>query len=174
MYIVLLLAGLVLILVGADSLTDGAAEAAKRLRMSEFVVGLTVIAVGTSTPELAVSLLSAIKGQAEMAVGNVVGSNIFNIFVTIGICALIAPIALTRSNIRRDIPVCMAVSLLLLACGFRGSISRPAGITMTVLYVAYLWYTVRTSRPEHDTPAPHAAAKAPKGQADIRPSCSPR
>ena len=153
MYIFYLLAGLVLILLGADWLTDGAAEVAKRFRMSEFVVGLTVIAIGTSTPELAVSLLSALKGQSEMAVGNVVGSNIFNIFVTVGICAIIAPIALTRNNIRRDIPILVAVSLLLLACGCRGIISRPTGIAMTVLYAAYLWYTVRTSRPDDDSPA---------------------
>ena len=153
MFIFYLLAGLLLILFGADWLTDGAAEVAKRFRMSEFVVGLTVIAIGTSTPELAVSFLSALKGQTEMAVGNVVGSNIFNIFVTVGICALIAPIALTRSNIRRDIPIGMAVSLLLLAFGYRGLISRPAGIAMLVLYAAYLWYTVRTSRPEAEAEA---------------------
>ena len=148
MYIVFLLAGLVLILFGADRLTDGAAEAAKRLRMSEFVVGLTIIAIGTSMPELTVSFLSALKGQSEMAVGNIVGSNIFNIFVAVGICALISPIALTRSNIRFDIPVCIAVSLLLLACGCRGIISRPVGIAMVLLYALYLWYTVRTSRPD--------------------------
>ena len=162
MYIVFLLVGLVLILFGADCLTDGAAEVAKRFRLSEFVVGLTVIAIGTSTPELAVSFLSAIKGQTEMAVGNVVGSNIFNIFVTVGICALIAPIALTRNNIRRDIPICMAVSLLLLACGCYGSIQRPMGIAMVVLYIGCLWYTVRTSRPETEniaTAAENASAK---------------
>lgn len=163
MFIFYLLAGLLLILFGADWLTDGAAEVAKRFRMSEFVVGLTVIAIGTSTPELAVSFLSALKGQTEMAVGNVVGSNIFNIFVTVGICALIAPIALTRSNIRRDIPIGMAVSLLLLAFGYRGLISRPAGIAMLVLYAAYLWYTVRTSRPEAEaeaTPSPDSKTAA--------------
>ena len=153
MYIFLLLAGLLLILFGADWLTDGAAEVAKRFRMSEFVVGMTVIAIGTSTPELAVSFMSALKGQAEMAVGNVVGSNVFNIFVTVGICALIAPIALTCNNIRRDIPIGVAVSLLLLACGFRGVITRPAGIAMLVLYAAYLWYTVHTSKPENDSAA---------------------
>ena len=150
MYLLLLLAGLALILIGADSLTDGAAEVAKRFRMSEFVVGLTVIAIGTSMPELAVSLLSAIKGQTDMAVGNVVGSNVFNVFVVVGTCALITPIALTRNNIRIDIPMCTAVSLLLLACGCCGSISRPMGVAMVVLYGLLLWYTVRTSRPGQD------------------------
>ena len=148
MYILSLLAGLLLILFGADWLTDGAADVAKRFRMPEFVVGLTVIAIGTSTPELAVSLLSTLNGQAEMAVGNVVGSNIFNVFAVVGICSLISPIALTRNNIRRDIPIGAAVSLLLLACGYRGVITRPAGLAMLVLYAVYLWYTVHTSKPE--------------------------
>ena len=159
MYLLFLLAGLLLILFGADWLTDGAAEVAKRFRMSEFVVGLTVVAIGTSTPELAVSLLSALNGQTEMAVGNIVGSNIFNIFVTVGLCAIIIPIALTRNNIRRDIPIGVAVSLMLLACGYRGIIARPVGIAMLVIYVAYLWYTVRTSRPEDD---PDSASRPKK------------
>ena len=163
MYIFYLLLGLVLILFGADKLTDGAAEVAKRFRMSEFVVGLTVIAVGTSMPELAVSFLSALKGQTEMAVGNVVGSNIFNIFVTVGICALVAPIALTRSNIRRDIPICTAVSLLLLACGYSGVIRRSTGIVMVVMFFVLMWYTVRTSRSEADgEAASKPGAKVPK------------
>ena len=159
MYLLFLLAGLLLILFGADWLTDGAAEVAKRFRMSEFVVGLTVVAIGTSTPELAVSLLSALNGQTEMAVGNIVGSNIFNIFATVGLCAIIIPIALTRNNIRRDIPIGVAVSLMLLACGYRGIITRPVGIAMLVIYVAYLWYTVRTSRPEDD---PDSASRPKK------------
>ena len=160
MYIVLLIGGLMLILFGADRLTDGAAGVAKRLRMSEFVVGLTVIAIGTSMPELAVSFLSALKGHNEMAVGNVVGSNIFNIFVTVGVCALITPIALTRDNIRRDIPICVAVSLLFLACGCCGSIGRTTGVAMVVLYGLLLWYTVRTSRPGHDTAEPQPATES--------------
>ena len=156
MYLLFLLAGLVLILVGADCLTDGAADVAKRLRISEFVVGMTVIAIGTSMPELVVSLLSAIKGRTEMAVGNVVGSNLFNIFVVVAVCALIKPMPLTRSNIRFDIPVCMAVSLLLLACGCRGVIARPAGIAMVAAYILMLWYSVRSSRPEADKNSPPA------------------
>lgn len=169
MYIFFLLAGLVLILVGADQLTDGAADVAKRMRISEFVVGLTVIAIGTSMPELAVSLLSSLKGQSEMAVGNVVGSNIFNVFVAVAVCALIRPIALTRNNIRFDIPTCMAVSLLLLACGFRGIITRPVGITMVLLYIIYLWYTVRSSRPDA-LPSPATPSDGADDNEQHRPS----
>ena len=162
MDILLLLAGLGLILGGANFLTDGAAAVAQRLRMPEFVVGLTVVAVGTSTPELAVSVLSAIAHNSDMAVGNVVGSNLFNVFVILGICALIAPVALTSGNIRRDIPIGLGVSGLLfllasdrlLHLGATDRIGRAEGIGMLLLYAAILWYTVRTTpRPAHaETP----------------------
>src|SRR5699024_8566162 len=142
MDILLLLAGLGLILGGANFLTDGAAAVAQRLRMPEFVVGLTVVAVGTSTPELAVSVLSAIAHNSDMAVGNVVGSNLFNVFVILGICALIAPVALTSGNIRRDIPIGLGVSVLLfllasdrlLHLGATDRIGRAEGIGMLLLY----------------------------------------
>lgn len=162
MDILLLLAGLGLILGGANFLTDGAAAVAQRLRMPEFVVGLTVVAVGTSTPELTVSVLSAIAHKSDMAVGNVVGSNLFNVFVILGICALIAPVALTSGNIRRDIPIGLGVSVLLfllasdrlLHLGATDRIGRAEGIGMLLLYAAILWYTVRTTpRPAHaETP----------------------
>ena len=162
MDILLLLAGLGLILGGANFLTDGAAAVAQRLRMPEFVVGLTVVAVGTSTPELAVSVLSAIAHNSDMAVGNVVGSNLFNVFVILGIRALIAPVALTSGNIRRDIPIGLGVSVLLfllasdrlLHLGATDRIGRAEGIGMLLLYAAILWYTVRTTpRPAHaETP----------------------
>ena len=168
MDILLLLAGLGLILGGANFLTDGAAAVAQRLRMPEFVVGLTVVAVGTSTPELAVSVLSAIAHNSDMAVGNVVGSNLFNVFVILGICALIAPVALTSGNIRRDIPIGLGVSVLLfllasdrlLHLGATDRIGRAEGIGMLLLYAAILWYTVRTTpRPAHaETPGPKQQA----------------
>ena len=115
MDILLLIVGLGLILAGANFLTDGSAALAQRFRVPEFIIGLTVVAVGTSTPELVVSVLSAIGGQSDVAIGNVVGSNIFNVFVILGVCALIRPVPLTAGNIRRDIPFGVLVSLLLLA-----------------------------------------------------------
>ena len=156
MTILYLLIGLVLILGGANFLTDGSAAVAKRFRVPEFIIGLTVIAVGTSTPELVVSVLSAIAGKTDVAIGNVVGSNIFNVFVIVGICALIRPLPLTSGNIRRDIPFGMIGSLLLLfaACdrmlgfGDADRIGRAEGIGMFVLYLLLMWYTVRhTERP---------------------------
>ena len=115
MDILLLIVGLGLILAGANFLTDGSAAVAQRLRVPEFIIGLTIVAVGTSTPELVVSVLSAIAGKSDVAIGNIVGSNIFNVFVILGICALIRPLPLTRSTIRRDIPIGMVVSLLLIS-----------------------------------------------------------
>lgn len=154
MDILFLILGLAAILLGANFLTDGAAALAERFSIPEFIVGLTVVAVGTSTPELVISVLSALKGQGDMAIGNVVGSNLFNTFVILGVCALVAPLALTRENIRRDIPIGVAVSLLLLACGYYGSIVRPMGVAMTVLYIALLWYTVHASKSEDAASVP--------------------
>ena len=110
-----LLAGLVLILAGANYLTDGSVALAERFRVPGFLIGLTIVAVGTSTPELVVSFLSALEGEGDMAVGNVVGSNLFNVFIILGVCALIRPLPLTRQNIRRDLPVGVAASLVLYA-----------------------------------------------------------
>lgn len=151
-----LIFGLALILGGANFLTDGSAAVAKRFRVPEFIIGLTVIAIGTSTPELVVSVLSAIAGKSGVAIGNVVGSNLFNVFVIVGICALIRPLPLTSGNIRRDIPFGMIGSLLLLfmACdrmlGFGDSdrIGRVEGVCMFVAYIGSMVYTVRhTERP---------------------------
>ncbi len=157
MDILLLIAGLALILAGANYLTDGAASIALRFRVPEFIVGLTIVAVGTSTPELVVSVLSALKGNSDVAVGNVVGSNLFNVFVILGICALITPMALTRGNIRRDIPIGFGAALLLalfsadrfLHLGTADRIGRGEGLFMVVCYIVLMIFTVRQSSREH-------------------------
>ena len=161
MDILLLIVGLGLILAGANFLTDGSAAVAQRLRVPEFIIGLTIVAVGTSTPELVVSVLSAIAGKSDVAIGNVVGSNIFNVFVILGICALIRPLPLTRSTIRRDIPIGMVVSLLLfvlasdalLHLGPTDRLGRGDGILMLILYVALMWYTSRAAGRTEEAPA---------------------
>lgn len=168
MDIFLLIVGLGLILGGANFLTDGSAALAQRFRVPEFIVGLTVVAVGTSTPELVVSVLSAIAGKSEMAVGNVVGSNLFNGFVILGVCALIAPLALTAQNIRRDIPLALAASVLLflvasdrlLHLGTVDRIGRLEGIVMFLLYAGVLWYTVRTTPRPAGTTHPNRKPRA--------------
>ena len=168
MDILLLIVGLGLILAGANFLTDGSAALAQRFRVPEFIIGLTVVAVGTSTPELVVSVLSAIGGQSDVAIGNVVGSNIFNVFVILGVCALKRPVPLTAGNIRRDIPFGVLVSLLLLALaqdsllckGAADRIGRLDGAAMLALYILLMWYTIRkTKRPE--ATAPTEGSKAP-------------
>lgn len=168
MDILLLIVGLGLILAGANFLTDGSTALAQRFRVPEFIIGLTVVAVGTSTPELVVSVLSAIGGQSDVAIGNVVGSNIFNVFVILGVCALIRPVPLTAGNIRRDIPFGVLVSLLLLALaqdsllckGAADRIGRLDGAAMLALYILLMWYTIRkTKRPE--ATAPTEGSKAP-------------
>lgn len=153
MDILLLIIGLALILAGANFLTDGSAALAQRFRVPEFIIGLTIVAVGTSTPELVVSVLSAIAGKSDVAIGNVVGSNIFNVFLILGLCALIHPLPLTAGNIRRDIPFGVATSLLLLVlamdswfkAGAVDRIGRLDGILMLVIYLLLMTYTIRAT-----------------------------
>ena len=116
MNIVLLVGGLLLILLGANGLTDGAASLAKRFRIPSIVIGLTIVAFGTSAPELTVSLSSALKGSADISVGNVVGSNLFNTLMIVGCTALFAPITVTRNTLQQEIPLCILASLVLLVC----------------------------------------------------------
>lgn len=156
MYILLIIIGLALILAGANYLTDGAAALAQRLKMPEFIIGLTIVAVGTSTPELVVSAMSAINGSSDIAIGNVVGSNLFNVFIILGICTLITPLALSGSTIRRDIPIAVAASLIMLAAvsdSYLGiseinKIGRFEGVIMLILYFALMAYTIRLARKE--------------------------
>ena len=179
MDILLLLTGLALILAGANFLTDGSAALAQRFRVPEFIIGLTIVAVGTSTPELVVSLLSALAGKSDVAIGNVVGSNIFNVFLILGICALIRPLPLTAGNIRRDIPFGVATSLLLLflamdswySAGAVDRIGRLDGVLMLVVYVLLMLYTIRaTGRTAIPEPAAAAgAASSPDSDASSRP-----
>ena len=145
MDILLLIVGLGLILAGANFLTDGSAAVAQRFRVPEFIIGLTIVAVGTSTPELVVSVLSAAAGNSDVAIGNVVGSNLFNVFLILGVCALIRP--LTMGGITTtDILMVVLSSLLLLLTAFtfrRKQIDRWEGAIFLMIYVAYIWYLIR-------------------------------
>ncbi len=154
----LLLVGLVLLAVCAEMLTRGSAALAARFSVPEFVVGLTVVAIGTSMPELTVSVMSAVGGNGSMSIGNVTGSNLFNTLVILGVCALIRPLLFTRENIRRDIPICIGASLVLAAVifgsravsGGEGGIGRAAGAAMLLSYVGVIVYSIRSAR--HDMP----------------------
>ena len=110
--IVILLVGLALILFGAELLVNGSSFVARKFGISEFVVGMTIVGIGTSAPELVVSLISAINGSSDISVGNIVGSNISNVYLILGLTALIAPISLTKSNKKYDLPISIFVALL--------------------------------------------------------------
>ena len=147
MVYLLLVLSLVLIIVGAMLLTDGSVALAKRLRVPEFIVGLTVVAVGTSMPELTVSLISSFEGGGDMAIGNVVGSNIFNVLMILGVCAVVAPILFSKSNIRRDIPLAVVTSVMLVVVTLiNENITRLEGLILLVGYVALMWYTIRAEK----------------------------
>lgn len=149
MDILYLLGGLVLILLGANFLTDGASSLAKKLNVSDLVIGLTVVAFGTSAPELAVSISSALKGSAEIAIGNVVGSNIFNTLMIVGCTAFFAPIIVTKNTLLKEIPLCILAAIALLAiCNDMlldgqplDMVSRTDGILLLLFLVIFMVYT---------------------------------
>ena len=154
MDIIFLIAGLGLILVGANMLTDGAASIARRWGVSDLVVGLTVVAMGTSAPEFVISLISSIDGKAGLAIGNVVGSNIFNVLAIVGVTALIRPMRVERTVLTADIPMVMVSAVALLAMGSApwlgdGSqriLGRGDGIVLLLFFAIFMRYTFARAR----------------------------
>lgn len=150
--IFILLAGLSLILFGANWLVDGSSSIAKRFGISEFVIGLTIVGIGTSTPEMVVSFLSSFQGKADMAIGNIVGSNIFNTMMILGVTALIAPLAITKSNLKKDIPLNIIVTILLILLGMnftlfgkgQDQLSRIDGVILLTVFAWYIWTSFRS------------------------------
>ncbi len=147
--ILFLIGGLLLILLGANGLTDGAASVAKRFNIPSIVIGLTIVAFGTSAPELTVSVSSALKGSADLAIGNVVGSNVFNTLMIVGCTALFAPIAVTRNTLIKEIPLCILSAIVLFICAndilLDGSsenvISITDGWVLLCFFAIFLSYT---------------------------------
>lgn len=169
MDIVWLIVGLVLILVGANALTDGASSLARRWGMSDLVVGLTVVAFGTSAPELVISLLSSIEGNAGLAIGNVVGSNIFNVCAIIGITALVRPIRVERGILMNDIPLVILSALVLLAMGngalldgaSTNILGRTDGVVLLLFFLIFMRYTFASAKScENPADDPSAGAVA--------------
>lgn len=152
--IIYIIIGVALVLWGADRMTDGAASLARRMHISEMVIGLTIVAAGTSAPELFVSLVSALKGTPDMAVGNVIGSNIFNTLLIVGCAAMVAPMTISATTVRKDIPFAIAASLLLIVLcfdSFNGfdingnNISRVDGFILLAGLACFMIYTLRTA-----------------------------
>ena len=154
----ILAAGLILILLGANYLVDGASSVAKKFGLSEFIIGVTIVGIGTSAPEMVVSILSAIQGKADMAIGNVVGSNIFNTFMILGVTALIAPLTITKDNLKKDIPLNIVVTALLILLGMNLSIFGVGenkicildGALMLGIFVWYLWSSFRNGKTDDE------------------------
>ena len=150
----LLIGGLALILAGANGLTDGSAAVAKRFRISDLVIGLTIVAFGTSAPELVISVLSALNGSAEMAIGNVVGSNIFNALMIIGCTALVLPIKVGEGTMSKEIPLVILSSLVLFVCANDmmldreavNVISRSDGFVLLAFFLIFMRYTFAIAR----------------------------
>lgn len=140
----ILVAGFVLLIEGADFFVKGASTIARKFGVPQIVIGLTVVAMGTSAPEAAVSIAAAISGNADITIGNVVGSNIMNIFVILGITALVAPIVVERSTVKVDIPFMLGVSLLLIPLGLTGEIvHRWEGAILLAIFASYMIYLFR-------------------------------
>ncbi len=153
--LVLLIVGLVLLILGAEWLVDGSSSIARRAGLSEFLIGMAVIGIGTSMPELVVSLTGALKGSADIAIGNVVGSNIFNVFLILGVTALISPVAISSANKKRDIPLNIAACVLLICFGMQYTLFKVGGSDtinaleggiFLLLFVVYLFYSFRSGK----------------------------
>lgn len=154
----ILIGGLLLILFGANYLVEGSSSIAKKFGISEFVIGLTIVGIGTSAPEMVVSFLSAFQGKADMAIGNIVGSNIFNTMLILGITAVISPLAITSSNLKKDVPLNIIVTTLLIVLGLNStlfgigedSLSRIDGLILLGIFAWYLWSSFKSDTAESE------------------------
>ena len=142
--LLLLAVGFVMLAKGADFFVDGAASIAKKLKIPQLVIGLTIVAMGTSAPEAAVSISAAFQGSAEITIGNIVGSNILNILIILGLSALIIPLRVAKSSIRFDLPVLFGATIVLFLCGLDGTIKWYEGLIFLVIFVAYLIFLFKT------------------------------
>lgn len=147
----LLIVGLALVVLGADFLVDGASSIAKKFGVSDFVIGLTIVGMGTSAPEMVVSFIGALQGNGDIAIGNVVGSNIFNVFMILGATALILPMDITPMNRKKDIPLNIAITLIFIALGMSRTLfgigddvlGRLDGAILLMLFAAYIYMCFR-------------------------------
>ena len=187
-YIILVIS-LVGIVLGADFLVAGAVSIARKFKVSDFVIGAAIVGIGTSMPELVVSFIGALKGNADVAIGNVVGSNIFNVLAILGVTALFFPIAINKENMKFEIPLCIGVSVVLMLFAFNffngnsASISRIDGALLLIMFIGFMWYsfhrdkqnasasTTSEDAPEEKTPLWLAVIKVIGGLAVLITSC---
>lgn len=164
--IFLFLAGLIILIVGADLLVRGASRLAAAFGVSPLAIGLTIVAIGTASPEIAVSLRAAVAGQGDLTLGNVLGSNIFNILFILGVTALVSPVVIVEQLIRKDAPIMLGVSLLAFALAFNGTISAADGVILLIFLAAYTFFALKqsqqASREVQDEYAAEFARKEPR------------
>ena len=144
--IVFIVVGVALVLYGADRLTEGASALARRMNIPEIIIGLTIVAAGTSAPELFVSMVSALKGTPDLAVGNVVGSNTMNAMLIVGCAAIVAPMTISRSTVKKDIPFSVGASVLLLLLAMNSFLGRWEGIVLLVGFAVFMAYTLSQAK----------------------------
>ena len=144
--IVLIVVGVALVLFGADRLTEGASALARRMNVPEIIIGLTIVAAGTSAPELFVSLVSALKGTPDLAIGNVVGSNTMNAMLIVGCAAMVAPMTISRSTVKKDIPFSVVASVLLTVLALDSFLGRVDGIILLAGFAVFMAYTLMQAK----------------------------
>lgn len=144
-YIFLLIVGFILLIKGADWFVDGSSSVAKLLKIPSIIIGLTIVACGTSLPEAAVSISAAMKGSNEIALSNVIGSNLFNLLVVIGVCSVIKPIGVSKDLYKRDFPLCILFTALLTILAWNKSINRMEGVILLVCFIGYLILLVKSA-----------------------------
>ena len=159
--ILFIVVGIALVLWGADRLTDGAVAVAEKMKMPQVVIGLTIVAMGTSMPEFCVSLISALKGTTDLAVGNIVGSNIFNALLIVGVSALVAPMTILETTVRKDIPFALVASALLLIMCLDGNISRLDAGVLFAMFLVFMYTTLKGAKKQG---AQEAAAVEAEGK----------
>ena len=159
--VVLIIAGVAMVLYGADRLTEGASALARRMNVSEIIIGLTIVAAGTSAPELFVSLVSALKGTPDMAIGNVVGSNTMNAMLIVGCAAVVAPMSISRNTVRKDIPFAVAASVLLPLLAIDSAIGRIDGIILLAGFAAFMYYTLSQAKAGETAPSDETKMQNP-------------
>lgn len=158
--VLLLIVGFVMLVKGADWFVDGAAGLADRFGIPQLVIGLTIVAMGTSAPEAAVSITAALKNSAGIAVGNIVGSNILNVLIILGLTACVATLSVAKSTIRIELPYMIAISLLLLLFGWTGNeITFWEGVGLWVAFLLYLGYLFRMAKKNKETPPEEASSR---------------
>lgn len=150
--VVLMALGFLLLMKGADFFVDGASALARRVGIPQLVIGLTIVAMGTSAPEAAVSISAALKGNGDITIGNIVGSNILNILIILGITSLFATLQVARSTIRYELPFLIGITLLLLVLGYSGyEVSRLEGVVLLACFLGYMVYLVRMAKEGNST-----------------------